>query len=92
MFPPIKDEELKLEGEIVQLKSKHEDFIAKENKIKSSKIEFDQEMEKFDSVIKDSKQKMNHWKKEVSVAQTLTKKKITKYCFTRSLNNQNTNC
>ena len=56
---------MKLEEEVVELKTKHEELIAKENKIKSSKIEFDQEMEKFDSIIKENKQKMNLWKKEV---------------------------
>ena len=60
-----------MEEEICELKAKHEELIAKENKIKSSKIEFDQEIEKFDSIIKDSKQKMNLWKKEVEISESL---------------------
>ena len=60
-----------MEEEICELKAKHEELIAKENKIKSSKIEFDQEIEKFDSIIKDSKQKMNLWKKEVEIRESL---------------------
>lgn len=61
----MQQEELELQEEVSELKSQHEEFIKKENKIKSSKIEIDQELEKYEGVIKENKAKMSHWKKQV---------------------------
>lgn len=61
----VTQEELELQEEVSELKSQHEEFIKKENKIKSSKIEIDQELEKYEGVIKENKAKMSHWKKQL---------------------------
>ena len=40
-------------------------MAADEDKVKASKIEVDQEVEKFDGVIKENKSRAQHWKKQV---------------------------
>ncbi|KAK3856062.1 hypothetical protein Pcinc_037572 [Petrolisthes cinctipes] len=49
-----------------ELKAEHEVFVKKQNKIKASKIEVDQELERYTGIIKENKTKMSHWKKQLS--------------------------
>lgn len=59
-----KEDELK--DKIGVFKGEHDLIVKKENKIKASKIEIDQEIEKCDTIIKESKAKISHWKKKLS--------------------------
>lgn len=52
---------------MAELKSEREVCVKEENKIKSSKIEIDQELDKCEGVIKESKAKISHAKKQVRV-------------------------
>ncbi|KAK8749380.1 hypothetical protein OTU49_015814 [Cherax quadricarinatus] len=58
---------LELGERVTKLKAEHEVFVKKENAIKSSKIEIDQELEKYDGIIKENKAKMSHWKKQEEI-------------------------
>lgn len=46
--------------------------MKKENKIKASKIEVDQELERYTGIIKENKAKISHWKKQVRFATGVT--------------------
>ncbi|KAF2348276.1 RecF/RecN/SMC N-terminal [Trinorchestia longiramus] len=59
-------EEDELLDQISALKAEHDEIVKKENKIKASKIEIDQEIEKYDGIIKESKSKISHWKRKLS--------------------------
>ncbi|XP_066938729.1 structural maintenance of chromosomes protein 4 [Macrobrachium rosenbergii] len=59
----VTQEELELSEQLTELKAEHEEIVKKENKIKASRIEIDQELEKYDGIIKENKAKMAHWKK-----------------------------
>ena len=60
------EQEDKLKDNIGELKAEHDVIVKKENKIKASKIEIDQELEKFDGIVKENKAKYNHWKKKLA--------------------------
>ncbi|XP_068201013.1 structural maintenance of chromosomes protein 4 [Palaemon carinicauda] len=62
----VTQEELELSEQLTELKAAHEEIVKKENKIKASRIEIDQELEKYDGIIKENKSKMSHWKKLMS--------------------------
>nr|XP_045624012.1 structural maintenance of chromosomes protein 4-like [Procambarus clarkii] len=57
---------VEFEEKVGELKAEHEVFVKKENKIKSSKIEIDQELEKYEGIIKENKAKMSHWSKQLN--------------------------
>uniref|UniRef100_A0A2P2HWI0 Structural maintenance of chromosomes protein n=1 Tax=Hirondellea gigas TaxID=1518452 RepID=A0A2P2HWI0_9CRUS len=59
-------EEDEVKEKIGELKAEHDKIMKHENKIKASKIEIDQEIEKFDGIIKENKSKIGHWKKKLS--------------------------
>ncbi|KAA0200463.1 hypothetical protein HAZT_HAZT006975 [Hyalella azteca] len=65
-FQQKMQEEEQLVDEISALKSDYDEIVKKENKIKASKIEIDQEIEKCDSIIKEGKSRIAHWKKKHS--------------------------
>lgn len=50
---------------MAELKAERDVCLKKENKIKSSKIEIDQELEKYEGVIKENKSKLSLSKKQV---------------------------
>lgn len=62
----VTQEELDLGEQVTELKTEYEKFVKAENKIKATKIEIDQEIEKYDGIIKDQKAKMSHWKKKLN--------------------------
>ena len=62
----MQQEEQDITKEIGELKEIHVKIVKKENKIKASKIEQDQEIEKYDCIIKEAKGKISHWKKNLS--------------------------
>lgn len=70
----LQQKELDLSEKMDELKAEHEVFVKKENKIKASKIEVDQELERYTGIIKENKGKMSHWKKQVRFACYFTKK------------------
>lgn len=51
---------------ISALKADHDDIVKKQNKIKSSKIEVDQEIEKYDGIINENKARISTLRKKVS--------------------------
>lgn len=52
---------------MAELKSERDVCLKKENKIRSSKIEIDQELEKYEGVIKENKAKLSLSKKQVCI-------------------------
>lgn len=60
-------EELDLGEQVSEMKIEYEAFVKEENRIKATKIEIDQEIEKYDGIVKDQKAKMSHWKKKVGL-------------------------
>lgn len=50
---------------VAEIKSEYEEFVTEENKIKASKIEIDQELEKYENIIKENKSKASHWKRQM---------------------------
>lgn len=50
---------------MAELKAERDVCLKKENKIRSSKIEIDQELEKYEGVIKENKSKLSLSKKQV---------------------------
>ncbi|XP_042209674.1 structural maintenance of chromosomes protein 4-like [Homarus americanus] len=62
----VTHEELELGEKVGELKAEHEVYVRKENKIKSSKIEIDQELDRYEGIIKENKAKMSHWKKQLN--------------------------
>lgn len=52
---------------MAELKAERDVCLKEENKIKSSKIEIDQELEKYEGVIKENKSKLSLSKKQVCV-------------------------
>lgn len=67
-FLLLQQKELELSEKMDELKAEHEEFVKEENKIKASKIEVDQELERYTGIIKENKAKMSHWKKQVRFA------------------------
>ena len=61
----MQDKESSLKEKLAALKAEYDEFVKEENGIKASKIEVDQEIEKYDGFIKESKAKISHWKKKV---------------------------
>lgn len=68
----LQQKELELSEKMDELKEQHEVYVKKENKIKASKIEVDQELERYTGIIKENKAKMSHWKKQVRFATGMT--------------------
>merc|ERR1719228_172664 len=61
-----KQEESKLLREaITKLKAEADEISKEENELKSSRIEVDQELQKWDDAIKDNTKKVSYWKKEM---------------------------
>ena len=52
---------------MAELKAERDKCAKEENKIKSAKIEIDQELDKYEEVIKENKSKASHAKKQVGV-------------------------
>ncbi|CAL4126837.1 unnamed protein product [Meganyctiphanes norvegica] len=50
---------------VAEIKSEYEEIVSEENKIKASKIEIDQELEKYENIIKENKSKASHWKRQM---------------------------
>ncbi|XP_076044466.1 structural maintenance of chromosomes 4-like protein gluon [Oratosquilla oratoria] len=61
----ITEDEEEMNEAVVIIKAKHENYVKKENVIKSSKIERDQELEKYEGIVKENKGRISHWKKEM---------------------------
>lgn len=59
-----KEEEERSE-KVAEIKGEYEELVVEENKIKASKIEIDQELEKYESIIKENKSKASHWKRQM---------------------------
>ncbi|XP_037088683.1 LOW QUALITY PROTEIN: structural maintenance of chromosomes protein 4-like [Pollicipes pollicipes] len=62
----LEDTRKELDQKLSALKEERDKVAADEDKIKSSKIEVDQEMEKYDGIIKENKSRAHHWKKQLS--------------------------
>lgn len=63
----FQEEDEELSKQMTELKSERDACVKEENKIKSSKIEIDQELDKCEGVIKENKAKISHAKKQVCV-------------------------
>lgn len=61
----LQQEAEELGDQMTELKSERDVCLKEENKIKSSKIEIDQELEKYDGIIKENKAKLSLSKKQV---------------------------
>ncbi|XP_043229658.1 structural maintenance of chromosomes protein 4-like isoform X2 [Amphibalanus amphitrite] len=62
----LEDKRKEMDQQLSALKEERDTAAADEDKVKASKIEIDQEMEKFDGVIKENKARAQHWKKQLS--------------------------
>merc|ERR1719228_928951 len=61
-----KQEESKLLREaITKLKAEADEISKEENNLKSSRIEVDQQLQKWDDAIKDNSKKVSYWKREM---------------------------
>lgn len=66
-FFPQQVQESELEEKVGEVKAVHEEYVKEEKEIRASKIDIDQQLEKYDGIIKENKSKISHWKKQVSV-------------------------
>lgn len=61
----LQDQRTELDQKLSALKEERDAIGADEDKIKTEKIEIDQEIEKCEGVIRESKSRAHHWRKQV---------------------------